>query len=72
MLICIVVKNIKYLIINYKKTELFIRGRKFNISPVFMTKSYFAVTKNIRLNSKFNTLFCYKNSIQKGTSTDCI
>ena len=32
-------------------TELFIRGRKFNISLVFMTESYFAVPKNIRLNS---------------------
>ena len=32
-------------------TESFIRGRKLNISIVFITKSYFAVTKNIRLNS---------------------
>ena len=31
--------------------ELFIRGRKLNISLVFMTPSYFAVPKNIRLNS---------------------
>ena len=32
-------------------TELFIRGRKLNISLVFLTQSYFAVPKNIRLNS---------------------
>ena len=32
-------------------TELLIRGRKRNISLVFITQSYFAVPKNIRLNS---------------------
>ena len=32
-------------------TELFIRGRKLNISLVFITQSYFGVPKNIRLNS---------------------
>ena len=32
-------------------TELFIRGRKLNISLVFITQSYLAVSKNIRLNS---------------------
>ena len=32
-------------------TELFIRGRKLNISLFFITQSYFAVPKNIRLNS---------------------
>ena len=32
-------------------TELFIRDRKLNISTVFITQSYFAVPKNIRLNS---------------------
>ena len=32
-------------------TALFIRGRKLNISPVFATQFYFAVPKNIRLNS---------------------
>ena len=31
-------------------TELFLRGRKLNISLVFITQSYFAVLKNIRLN----------------------
>ena len=41
--------------INNKKlnsivTELFIRGRKLNISPVFITQSYFKVPKDVRLN----------------------
>ena len=31
--------------------ELFIRDRKLNASLVFITQSYFAVPKNIRLNS---------------------
>ena len=42
--------------INNKKldsivTELFITGRKFNISIVFTTQSYFKVPKDVRLNS---------------------
>ena len=32
-------------------TELCIRGRKLNISLVFVTQSYFPVPKNLRLNS---------------------
>ena len=32
-------------------TELLIRKRRPNISLVFIIQSYFAVTKNIRLNS---------------------
>ena len=32
-------------------TESFIRGRKLNIFLVFITQSYFAAPKNIRLNS---------------------
>ena len=31
-------------------TELFIRGRKINISLVFITQSYFTVPNNIRIN----------------------
>ena len=31
--------------------ELFIRCRKFNISLVFVTQSYFSVLKDVRLNS---------------------
>ena len=47
-------------IINNKKlnsivTELFIRGRKLNISFVFITQSYFKVPKDVRLNT---THFC--------------
>ena len=32
-------------------TELFIRGRKLNISLVFFTQSYFKVPKYVRLNT---------------------
>ena len=32
-------------------TELFIRGRKLNISLVFIKRFYFTVSTNIRLNS---------------------
>ena len=32
-------------------TELFIKGRKLNISPVFITQSYFKVLKDVRLNT---------------------
>ena len=50
-------------------TELFIRGRKLNISLVFFTQSYFKVQKHVRLNT---TLFCYRrNSKQKRTSRNC-
>ena len=31
--------------------ELFIRCRKFNISLIFITQSYFSVPKDVRLNS---------------------
>ena len=37
--------------LNPTVTELLIRGRKLNICLVFITQSYFAVSKNIRLNS---------------------
>ena len=47
-------------IINNKKlnpvvSELFIRGRKLNISIIFISQSYFKVPKDVRLNS---THFC--------------
>ena len=32
-------------------TELFIRGKKLNISLVFITQSYFKVLKDVRLNT---------------------
>ena len=41
---------------------LFIRGRKLNIAIVFITQSYFALPKNIRLNS--TSYFVYENSKQ--------
>ena len=37
--------------LNTVVSELFIRGRKLNISIVFITQSYFKVRKDIRLNS---------------------
>ena len=48
------IQLLTYLVVkklNLAVTNLFIRGRKLNISLVFITKSYFAVRKNIRLNS---------------------
>ena len=41
-------------------TELFIRGRKLNISIVFITKSYFKVPKRCKI--KFYTFFHHENS----------
>ena len=37
--------------INSNVTDLFIRGRKLNISLVFITQSYFKVPKDVRLNT---------------------
>ena len=37
--------------LNSVMTELFIRGRKLNISLAFITQSYFKVPKGVRLNS---------------------
>ena len=37
--------------LNSMVTELFIRGRKQNISLVFITQSYFKVSKDVRLNT---------------------
>ena len=47
--------------------ELFIRGRKLNISVVFITQSYFSVPKNIRLNSTnyFFMKIPYKRELQQ-------
>ena len=50
----LMIQLLTYLVVkklNLAVTNLFIRGRKLNISLVFITKSYFAVLKNIRLNS---------------------
>ena len=43
-----VIKNKK---LNSLVTELLIRGRKINISFVFITQSYFKVPKDVRLNT---------------------
>ena len=49
--------------------ELFIRGRKFNISLVFITQSYFKVPKDFRLNTTH--FFIMKIPQKKRTSTYC-
>ena len=36
--------------LNSRVTELFIRGKKLNISIVFITQSYFEVPKDVRIN----------------------
>ena len=48
-------------------TELFIRGRKLNISLVFITKSYFKVPKYVRLNTthSFITKILSKRELQQ-------
>ena len=50
-------------------TELFIKGRKLNISLVFSTQSYFAVSTNIKLNSTHYFIMKFQ---QTRTSTNCI
>ena len=37
--------------VNPLVTELFIRGRKHNVSIIFITQSYFKVPKEVRLNT---------------------
>ena len=46
MLIQLVIKKLNPIV-----NELFIRRRKLNVSLVFIIQSYFAIPKNIRLNS---------------------
>ena len=46
--------------LNSVVTEFFIRGRKLNISIVFITQSYFKDPKDVRLNSK--NFFYHENS----------
>ena len=60
--------------INNKKlnsivTELFIRGRKLNISLVFIMQSYFKVPKDVRLNTThfFITKIPNKRELQQIT-----
>ena len=56
--------------ISKKIPKPFIRGRKLNICPVFLTQSYFQVPKNVILNCTH--FFHYENSKQTRTSINCI
>ena len=48
--------------LNLVVTELFIRGRKLNVSLVFIIQSFFALPKNIRLNSRHYFIMKILNS----------
>ena len=60
LLVCLVIKHLIQYGLNY------LREAKLNISFVFITQIYFAVPKNIKLNS---TLLHYKNFKQTRAST---
>ena len=47
--------------LNLIVTELFMRGRKLNISLVFITQLYFAVLKNITVNSTYYFVMKIRN-----------
>ena len=49
--------------LNPVEAELFIRGRKLNISIVFITQSYFKVPKDARLNS--TNIFIMKTTTKR-------
>ena len=51
---------------NSRVTKLFIRGRKLNISRVFITQSYFKIPKDVRLNT--SQVFIVKNSKKRELS----
>ena len=50
--------------------ELFLKGRKLNISPIFIPQSYFKVSKTIRLNTThyFITTISNKRELQQRAS----
>ena len=50
--------------------ELFIRGRKLNVSLAFITQSYFAVPKNIILNS--HTIVLWKFQTKENFNKLCL
>ena len=58
-----IVDNINNKKLNPIVTELFIRGRKLNISTAFITQSYFKITKEVRLNT---TRFFIMKILNKG------
>ena len=67
--ISIAFDNMIAYMINNKKlnsigTELFIRGKKINVSIVSITQSYFKVPKDVRLN--YTHSFIMKISNKKG------
>ena len=56
--------------VNLIMAELFIRGRKLNIFTVFITQSYFAIPKDVRVNCMH--LFIVKIPNKTRTSANCI
>ena len=59
-------------VIPAKVSELFIRGRKLNISLVFITQSYYAVPKDIRLNcTHYHLLSIPKRKEIRNIADDC-
>ena len=62
----IVLDDMIVVIMSYKKfqaiiKELFLRCRKVNISIVFITRSYFSVPKDVRLNSTYYLIMKINN-----------
>ena len=51
-------------ILNPIVTKLFVRAKKLNISVVFVTQSYFVVSKNTRLNSTHYFIMKIQNKQQ--------
>ena len=62
MLTCLVMKKLNSIV-----TELFIWGRKLNISFIFMTESCFKASKDVRLNTLHFSLwkFQIKDNLNK-------
>ena len=56
--------------LNLIVAELFNRDRKLNISLVFITQFYFAVPKNIRLNSAHYFIMKIPNKINHSSGID--
>ena len=42
--------------INPIVAELFIRGRKLNVSLIFIRQSYFVISQSLRLSSRYSTI----------------
>ena len=51
--------------LNLIVTELFIRGRKLNISLICITQSYFTVPKDVRLNTSHFFIAKIPNKLQQ-------